>query len=58
MEKKDSKSNVTYSGGTTPKYDMWAKFSEDQKYLFNSLKEKIVAMTDVKEPVKSWLCKH
>ncbi len=58
MEKKDSKSTITHSNGTTPKYDMWAKFSEDQKYLFDSLKEKIVAMTDIAEPVKGWLCKQ
>lgn len=57
MEKKESKANIASSDTTTPNYDMWTKFSEDQKYLFDSFKEKIMAMTDITEPIKDWLCK-
>jgi hypothetical protein len=57
MEKRESKNILTPYDNPTPKYDMWTKFSEDQKYLFDSFKEKIAAMTDITEPVKNWLCK-
>lgn len=57
MEKQDSKANITPTDNTTTKYDMWTKFSEDQKYLFDSFKEKITTMTNITEPVKNWLCK-